>query len=236
VALYKKNLSAPQAKGEGIFEPYSFHNQFYGQSCFLCGTGPSLKKVDPQTVYHKNLPIMGLNNSFKYITPNIWMGVDTPDCFHPDLFSSNFMKIYLWEHRNKKVKKQKVCDLDNFYFFTKVDKKLDPNLIDSVGACIPFIFEGNTFSSAVHMLYWMGFKCVYLIGCDFGGSNAISQMGPKFKKTDYPLRIQKKLLHKALDFLEFSAQNNGVRYISCTPHSPINEFLEYKDLNKINLF
>lgn len=234
MALYFKNKGI-SAKGKiDVFEPLSLRGKFVGQSCFLCGTGPSIKKAPKSLIESSGNTIIGLNNSFVYIEPSIWIGTDEPASFDPSLFNSSFRKIYQWQRRLHKFKKKKICDYDNFYFFIRADPSdTSQNGVNFSADHINFIFEGNTFSSAIHILYWMGFSTVYLIGCDFGGSNAISRMGPYYENHKYNIKSQKSHLSGAIDFLRFSSENNGVKYISCTPKSPINKFLEYISIEDV---
>ena len=82
---------------------------------------------------------------------------------------------------------------------------------------------------ALQMIYWLGFRKVFLLGCDFGGDSKLSELSTKV----YKEATQQENLTKALDFLKVTSNSGGLDIISCTENSPINEFLAYKPLSEI---
>ena len=81
---------------------------------------------------------------------------------------------------------------------------------------------------ALHMLHWLGFKKVFLAGCDFGGPSVLSQLSSSYSDGE-----QQKVLKKGLGFLQAAHCESPVEFISCTPDSPINEFLPYCHIGDI---
>ena len=201
------------------------HGAFRGYSAALCGTGPSIRQVDRMPLEaNNNLLKVCLNNTFKFITPDLWIGMDAPTSFDPELWSTPGMKYYNKAHSEKLVRGTAVRDLPETYFY-------EPFLVENVedisletSPYMRFMFEGNTFSVALGVLNWLQVDTVYLIGCDLGGSNKISRMGSKKK---YDSKRQKQHLTNALNLLRYLNKHGRMNLISCTPDSPMNEFLEY---------
>ena len=201
------------------------HGAFRGYSAALCGTGPSIRQVDRMPLEaNNNLLKVCLNNTFKFITPDLWIGMDAPAAFDSELWSTPGMKYYNKAHSEKLVRGTAVRDLPETYFY-------EPFLVENVedisletSPYMRFMFEGNTFSVALGVLNWLQVDTVYLIGCALGGSNKISRMGSKKK---YDSKRQKQHLTNALNLLRYLNKHGRMNLISCTPDSPMNEFLEY---------
>ena len=76
----------------------------------------------------------------------------------------------------------------------------------------------------------MGVNKIYLIGCDFGGSNKLSKLGTKYKKEIYDAKAQRQALSNALDLVRFVADKQFLNIVSCTPSSKVNKFIPYMPL------
>lgn len=207
------------------YRDISHFEAFRGYPAVLCGTGPSMRQVDREPLEaNNNLLKVCLNNAFKFITPDLWIGMDPPTSFDPELWHTPGMKYYNKAHSEKLVKGRAVRDLPQTYFY-------EPFLVENVedialetSPYMRFMFEGNTFSIALGVLNWLRVDTIYLVGCDLGGSNRISRMGAKRK---YDSNRQKKHLSNALHLLRYLNKQGRMNLISCTPDSPMNEFLEY---------
>jgi|TARA_R110000824_G_scaffold14858_2_gene62856 hypothetical protein len=225
MSFFKKNIESSKRAKKDIFEIASIKNQIRTQPCFLVGSGPSLMECDLKAVEDSGFPIFCINNSFSKIAPDIWLGIDGVKNFHPSIFSSPCIKLTQWPLRYEEVNGTQLCDLDNFYFFNTAEE--DDHSF--AGSNITFHFEGNTFSTAIHILNHIGFEKICLIGCDFTHGKGL-RYNPKSRKkskfetwnnacTDY--------LDVALDFLKFSSEKGKSKYISCGSKSRANDFLPY---------
>ena len=83
-------------------------------------------------------------------------------------------------------------------------------------------------SLVFQMIRWLGFKKVFLVGCDFGGDNKLSKLS-----SNYIEKGQQQNLIDGINLLRMESRKGGVEYISCTEGSPINEFLTYKTIGHI---
>ena len=224
----------------GEREAISYARWLEGREVFLCGSGPSIKTANKEAIETSQKAIMCINAAFQFISPDIWMGMDSPEIFNkkiweyiekkererrlPGLFhpATDCIRICNWFHRNKLVNGFPLKKHNNVRFICASESKNDnPQFI---GDFINFLFEGNTFSTALHVLYWLKPRKVYLVGCDFGGRRA----GPKAPSPNRKVNFK-----NSIDSLRFAVKKSPVQYISCTPGSPINEFLEYKNIEDV---
>lgn len=218
-------------------EAVSYARWLEGREVFLCGSGPSIKTANKEVIEKSNKVTMCINASFQFISPDIWIGMDSPEIFKkeiwqyiekkererrlPGLFHPTIdcIRICNWFYRDKIVNGFPLKKHNNVRFICPATSKEDnPQFI---GDFINFLFEGSSFSTALHVLAWLKPKKVYLVGCDFGGRRA----GPRAPSPNRKVNFK-----NSIEALRFAAEKSPVHYISCTPGSPINEFLEYKNI------
>ena len=197
-----------------------------GQSVILCCTGPSLKQTNVDKLKATGLPLFGLNNAFEALDLDFWMAVDSADQFDQKIWRKDCIKFYAWDFRADKL----LRGAKNLFFYKKygIEKKGHEQFNEDIvveGPYINFIFEGYTFSMALHMLYWLGFRKVFLVGCDFGGESELSALS-----RDYEEDLQQTNLRLALECLREASAGGRWEIISATPSSPINQFLPYEPL------
>tara|TARA_R110002051_G_scaffold43053_1_gene87791 strand:- start:238 stop:948 length:711 start_codon:yes stop_codon:yes gene_type:complete len=218
------------AKVEG-YKRISWHNKYRGRDVVLCGTGPSLWKVNAKKLKARGKLIFGLNNSFELLDLDLWMICDPPCEFDAKIWQCDTIKFC-----NKKHSDEILSHNPPNTFFYKSYKDVLPTMIGPNGRPIsglsgPYInfkFGGTTFSVVVQMIRWLGFKRVFLVGCDFGGDSKLSKLSPDYRDKD-----QQQHLIDGVALLRSESRKGGVEYISCTAGSPINEFLPYKSIGRI---
>ena len=84
-------------------------------------------------------------------------------------------------------------------------------------------------ATAFHILFWMGAKRIYLIGCYFNTGKGDYHHG-QYKLSIDNKKWNQSLYNNLVNWLKkFTpmAQKYGVEIISCTPDSPINNFMRY---------
>lgn len=156
-----------------VKENRQFKNIHQGKSCFILGTGPSLKKVDPQLL--KDKIVFGVNFLYKsdfleQIKPSYYCLYD--QIFHTThieetqrlvtLFSETifFMRTKAYKNINEKMKPSnniyfQHCNLYQFEDFIEVD--MEKNIT------APF----NVLLGCIQTAIYMGFSEIYLLGSDF---------------------------------------------------------------------
>jgi hypothetical protein len=155
-------------------------NMYNGQSIFLVCNGPSLNNIDISLLKKPGIITLGINNGGHIIRPNLWTCVDDPTRFMRSIWEDpTIMKIVPQAHFEKQL----------------FDKKKDIVINKVVGECPnvigfrrnehfqeeQFFYEdtvnwGNhkdhgggrsVMISSIRLCHLLGFKRVYLVGCDF---------------------------------------------------------------------
>ena len=215
-----------QKAAEG-YQKLTYLNRYLGESVILCGTGPSLERVDPEGLRKKGMPIFGLNNAFEVVDLDFWMSFDSPHQFSKKIWEKNCLKLCAWNWRQSTAGKNIL-----FYKAYGVEKdaegEFDENLV-VYGPYINFVFEGCTFPMALHMIYWLGFRRVFLVGCDFGGESRLSALSEIFDEA-----VQEVNLGKGFAALKEAHAGGALELISCTHGSPINSFLPYEEWPEVS--
>jgi hypothetical protein len=155
-------------------------NIYKGSSIFLILGGPSfIPEVIEQPKRFKMLCdpgiiTMGVNNSSKIFRPNLWVCGDYPSRFLKSVFMDpKIMKFTHERNFDKKLLNSKIraCDCPNIYFLKvfynfEIETYLDEKGF-SFGQCQNNGGRRSTMMLVIKLLYYLGFKYVYLLGCDF---------------------------------------------------------------------
>lgn len=167
----------------------SLRDQFAGQRCFLLGGGPSLKSVDLAALQRPGITIAAMNNVATMIRPDIWFCVDQPRNFHETIWRDpGVMKFTFDKHLP-------TCSVDSWNGKEFVHSGLRARDCPNVwGFAHRHGWDANSFLTdhvptwgvnsdtedpektsrhqsvmlpSLWLLYWLGFRTVYLLGCDF---------------------------------------------------------------------
>jgi hypothetical protein len=209
----------------------SFAKKNLGLDVYICCTGPSLKYVKEEDLRIPGVFTIGINTSYPHIKPNLWIGMDKPECYDPDLWWEPFNKICRGNYFEEEIGGFKIKNLANT-FFADLAPNNDPEFIfKSRQHDIKFLWKKNTLTVALHMAVWMGAKRIFLLGCDLGGPSDYYDnrvLTPEQKKHNRILyKEQKKYLRS---FYKIASKYN-IELISCTKDSPINDTLPYYELD-----
>ncbi len=164
------------------------HNIWLGDcyknsSAFLILGGPSFAKVNTSLLDKPGFLTMGVNNSVKTYRPNMWTCVDDPTHFIKSIWlDPKIQKFVPYDHAEKKIfdnehwkeMSVKVGDCPNVLFFKRneyfnAERYLFENTINwgnhgDIGG------GRSVMLAAIRLLYILGIRNVYLLGCDFSMS------------------------------------------------------------------
>lgn len=207
----------------------SFYRDDMGADAYLYLPGPSLKYVDfdvrvPGTIS------FAVNTAYPKVVPHYWVGMDKPECYHNNLLHEGIIKFFRASYGGKDFKDKKLFTYPNTFF---ADIAKPPQGIISMfinDRDIYFSWLGHTLGVAMHLILWMGAKKIHLVGCDLGGNSDYYDdrvLSPE--QRDYNRRTME-AQRKFLEEVNAVAKLQDIEIISCTPESPINKFLPYKDL------
>lgn len=231
--------------GAGLVPAY-FARANFGADAYLFSSGPSLSKLDLSVFDNAPIYKVGINTTYPKIKPDLWVGMDYPKCFNSKLWSEPIPKILRYSYNRHSVNGRTIRDFPMVYF-ADVEETQKPyeQAFMRRSHKTKFIWTNNTFTTALHILIWMGFKRIHLLGSDFGSTGEdyfddsvsarpfnhdhSSNKGPISEKQQ---KLNKRLYLQQIKFLKnFTAESEkrGVEIISCSYHSPANVFLKYID-------
>jgi hypothetical protein len=231
--------------GAGLVKT-SFARKEFGVDAYLFSSGPSLNDVDLSVFNDAPVYLVGINTTYPKVKPHMWIGMDYPKCFNKNLWTEPFVKILRRGYASHTVDSRPITSYP-LTFFADVEETKDLALQAFWRRAhdTKFIWSNNTFVATLHILIWMGFKRIHLVGSDFGGGGEdyyddSPEARPFNHDKDSPSgKISKKqkdknrrLYRQQLKFLKrfvFEAEKRGVELISCTQVSPANVLLRYID-------
>lgn len=226
----------------GRFAP-SFHNLYMtpagGGTAFLIGGGPSLNSMDLAPLRQPGLLLAAMNNIATMIRPHLWFCVDTPTRFSEAVLRdpgvAKFIKdkmagerVWTWDadeatHRKTKDEAkalpncwfyQHAKDFDAAQFFIQPYPTWGPR--DSRSVMLV----------AIRMLFWMGVRRIYLLGCDFKMKQqqpyAFDETAPEgiVNGNNSKYKILDKMFKQLLPYCEMY----GLQIFNCTPGSRLAAF------------
>lgn len=168
----------------------SLRNLYRGSHGFIILSGPSLNMHDLSLLSEtRGIVTMGVNNSWSVFKPNLWICLDEPHYFLdmcwkdpsimkfvPFVFSNKnigikdengkFSKSPLWVNNLPSVlyfKRNLRFRVKEFLTEPTVNWGVDDNDSDELG----LTGGRNIILAAVKMMYYLGFRTIYLLGADF---------------------------------------------------------------------
>jgi len=225
-------------------KPMYIENEFKGQTCFLILSGPSLNTFDLEKLKQPGIITFGLNNSPKKFRPYLWTLVDEVE---------NFM-ISIW--KDPKIRKFVPFAKSSHTLFDNTRWEKTPTI---VGEC-PNVtyykrnekFNVNTFLTedtvnwgcsrenggcrsvmlaAMKIIYSLGFKKVFLLGCDFKmdethkyafqqdrTKGSISSNNSAYKKLNIRFDLLRPIFEKAEFYVFNCTLNSGLKSFDYVPY------------------
>ena len=215
------------------FATTSFAKKNMGCDAYLCCPGPSLKLVNPETIRGKGRKIFGINTSYPYIKPDVWMGMDKIDCYDRNILYEPFIKIFRGPFANDMMFNGKhVKDYPDVYWARIREPEKGKTMFDYREHKTYFAWHKSSLMVSIHMMIWMGAKNIYLAGCDLGGNQDYFH---DKKLNDEQRKYNRRLYNSQAKHLESIVQegrNRGIRFYSVTPNSPINKFMEFMPIEE----
>ena len=171
------------------FDSISLGGFYKGRSAFLVLSGPSLNDIDLTQLDRRGIVTMGVNNSWTVFRPMLWTCVDDPGRFIDTGWKDpGVLKFVPVCHWGRKLRIQaangtmrdsayRVAQMPSVLFFRRsnhfdherfltgdtVPWGNDPKSTDSLG----IKGKRSVMLVALRLLHHLGFRTVYLIGCDF---------------------------------------------------------------------
>lgn len=198
-----------------------------GTDVYLCCPGPSLADVNDADLHIPGVYTVAINTTYPHIRPDLWIGMDEPECYAPSLWWEPFIKIARGGYQNRQCQGHPISRCPNVYFADCAEPKNRNELFQLRAHDIKFVWHKNTMAITMHILVWMGAKRIYLLGSDLGGAKDYYD---DRVLTDDQRKYNRRLYGYINDYLKWFSEEgsqHGIELISCTPDSPINEYLPY---------
>lgn len=220
--------------GEG-WAPTLVHRKVNNHVGILVGGGPSLNKIDISKLNGPGKTVFGMNNTYPQIKPDIWMGMDDPNCYHTEVFFEPFMKILRGGYQERPAQKFHVKRLYNVHY-ANFDHPPDlhvEHLLKTTGKKAPFLYwYKNTFLAAIGLMLHMGYRKIYLAGCDL--NNKTQHYFNDIKLTDPQQKRNADLYDQLYTHLTKLVELLPNTFYSISPGSRINLLMPYVDLDTLN--
>jgi hypothetical protein len=175
-------------------EPLHLENLYLGASCFIVLSGPSLRELDLSLLRRRGVFTFAVNNAATVVRPDAWTFVDPPEKFHNSIWADPAVLKFVnatrldWKLREKVGGQLRPLRLNSGREAAARDM---PGVVSTVRNAYfnpprwlqePSINWGNSKRSArkngfprdlnvmlaaLKIVYALGFRAVYLLGCDF---------------------------------------------------------------------
>lgn len=137
-------------------------------ACFLVGGGPSLTRLPVAGIAAAPVPKMCVNLSgTRLVRPTFWTSYDPSARFHRSVYLDAGVMKFVHRRRAMDLVPEtsfKVCDCPNTYFF---DRDGGRGFADSLSPASTGIVDwADSMVQAIDILYRLGFRVVYLAGCE----------------------------------------------------------------------
>lgn len=231
-------------------------DMYRGGSAFLVCGGPSLKQMPLELLGRRGVLTYTINNAVSVVRSNIWSCVDDPGHFVDVMWRDPaIMKLIPLDHMDKHFhvrnangelapSNEKVGDMPNVFGFRRNENFVPEQYLwestvnwgnhsqwkDQDG----FTGARSIMLAAVRLLYYLGVRTVYLLGCDFkmevGQQNYAFEQdrtAGSVKGNNYTYMV----LNKRFDRLKPIFDAEGYRVFNCTPNSGLQSF-PYKDFRE----
>lgn len=203
----------------------------YGGAVFLCGSHPSLNEFPLDRLYQPGIVVAAMNNAAISVRPDLWISADKAECYDKSILRDpgilKFARHVLKEDiiiPNREP--QRWRHMPNMIFYHASDTIKAKDYLSNIKA---FAWWRNVFMIAIQMLYYLGFRKIYLCGTKFQISSD-AQYCYSSNLSDYQIRYNKTTYDMVLSqFKQCSSiiKNAGMSITSCTPQSSINSHVPY---------
>jgi len=212
------------------------------QTAILVAGGPSLNEIDIEKLKGPGKVVLGLNNSYPTVKPDMWMGMDAPHCYNRHLLWEAFPKFMRAGFWDRYLQGNIVRDIPGINFVNVKGPpkkwKNDWNFIfERVGKDTKtFVWNKNTFAVALNLLLYMGFKDICLAGVDFDNSKQDYHSDVKLDKEHRSLNsnLYWHLFKYTKHVAQQAKQKMGVNIRSISPLSKLNDHIPYLTLEQLN--
>ncbi len=152
-------------------QPVDLAHRFAGpmaSSCWLIGGGPSLAELPIEEIARTPTPRMAINLAGTHLLrPTFWTAYDPSSRFHRSVYLDPSIMKFVPKRRGMDLVPGttfKVCESPNLFVFEQDKQRGFANFVHPLHQTI--IDWADSFVQAIDILYQLGFRKIYLAGCD----------------------------------------------------------------------
>jgi len=232
-------------------QPINLENHYKGSACFLILSGPSLQTLDLSLLKKPGVLTFGVNNSPKMVRPNIWTLVDDAGNFMQSIWRDPTIlklvpdgkpKHHLFDNIRWKKSKFRVRECPNIVYYPRnnrfnPDTYLTENTVNW-GSHKDYGGTRSVMLAAVRLIYYLGIRKLFLIGCDFGMKLGEQNYAWKQDRTKQAVNNNNstyRVLNERFRLLKPKFEEAGFYVFNCTKNSGLKTFpyIDYEDAIKI---
>lgn len=221
-------------------------DMYRGQTAFIVASGPSFANVDKEMLQRPGIVTMAVNNAGHLFRPTLWTAQDPPHKFMASIWRDpkitkftlfDHRRKYYWDNQTDQMGTVQIGDCPNVIFHHR-DSKFnasdwlqrdkvywgDPKRLDDGSAGSRCVLM-----AALHILYFLGFARVYLVGVDFTMSDQ-NKYWFEQDRTSAAIRNNHrvyKYMSKHLAALQPYLLEAGFKVFNCNPDSELKAFPFY---------
>lgn len=213
-------------------------DQYRGCNAFLILGGRSFLDVDHSLLKQDGVLTMGVNNVTEVFSPNLWVSTDDPTRFDESVWlNPTISKFIPMKHKEKKMDKLmldgtiRAGDCPNTLFY-RMNYLFNPEtfLLEDTFCFGNTKKNGDTRSVmlvAIRMLYFLGIRNIFLLGCDFNMERGQEYAACGKAKPDNHHKKNMGLyvrLSQMLSDLAPHLYKHGLQIFNCNPKSNLKVF------------
>lgn len=200
-----------------------------GADAYLCCPGPSLAALHAAALNGPGRMIFAVTTAYPAVRPDVWVGTDVPECYDRRVWAEPFIKIVRGSHHDESCQGRPLKDFPNVFFADLEDAPVSEIFRRRAHDTV-FVWNRNTFTTALHLVVWAGARRVFLVGCDFGGGRDYHDGRRLAEGRRADNRRLYANLVQDLHRLAPEGRAQRIEIVSCTSGSPVNEFLPFVEL------
>lgn len=215
---------------EGL--PLNIEGLYNNRSIFFILNGPSLNDVDLDLLHRPGILTFGVNNGGAKFKPNLISLQDGSQKFHYNIWEDpTIMKFTNYQNRRKKYFSYKdvpanVKDCPNIIYHKRSSDWTPDEWFNKTTVCWGSKkLSRCSFVAMIHISFLLGFKRIYLLGCDFKMEDKPYFFDERKSKkamlsNNSTFRRMNILLKESLPLLD----SVGLKIYNCTPDSGLTIF------------
>jgi hypothetical protein len=203
-------------------------NMYKDQPVFLLGGHPSIKNEDLSLLQKNGVLSMSMNNTGTLARTDFWLCADPPSCYSSSIIKDpSVLKFARLNYTNQLIDNKMWKDYSSTLFYGGSDQIKFHNLLEDHRQCA---WWKNVFVIAIQILYHMGFRKIYTVGCHFNidkKEQYAYETNLKDDEVHYNQATYNMVVNQIKECIPHF-KNKGLEIISCTEGSKLNEIFAFK--------